>query len=51
MGVEHKADLDGDHPVELFCTACETAYWTDEQSNKQCPSCGSYYDWEVTERQ
>lgn len=51
MGVETQAECDGDAPVKLHCTACDTVYWTDETMMNDCPECSGHYDWEVADNQ
>jgi len=47
MGVKSQADCQGEAPVQLHCTACDTDYYTDEMMMNDCPECGSHYDWEI----
>jgi len=42
MGVQTRADCDGDKAIEMKCAECDDTFWTDETMLNTCPDCGHY---------
>lgn len=40
MGVETKAETEGEAPIKMHCDHCDDTFWTDETMINDCPGCG-----------